>query len=115
KGYLPDSDKGRFITDSVYGIFIGIYTRGITRTFMWEGRPLNNIYLEFETPIQENYYTRNSEDIGWTEEVYTYFRDMKIKRVNYLSGVDLSKGRKERLKRKKEREEKKKDLLLSKN
>jgi len=67
----------------VYGITLYIYTWTYTFTRVVEKKYFNKIYVEFESPITHNTYTKK-EYKGWTTDLYNYFKDLKVKRVAYL-------------------------------
>jgi hypothetical protein len=77
----PNISKGISDSENCDGIWIYIYPYLYIQRAMIRKSILNSIYIEWETVIPENEYTR-SED-GWTQEVFNYIKDKKVKYIQY--------------------------------
>lgn len=73
-------------TENIDGINIYIYTAGLTRRLMLNRKTFNSIYIEWENKDSLNDYYKQSEN-GWTQEVFDYLKDKKIKHIRYTDRI----------------------------
>ncbi len=67
----------------IVGIYIYVYSRDIARQRVYENREDNVILITWEEECDRNsdIYKKLSKRDGWNNDLYNYFKDMKIKKV----------------------------------